>query len=179
MKAGFLGRFQPLHRGHHRVIKEKKEELDLKIIIGSPEKSRTQENPLTAEERIDIISECHDVEILELKDTEKTPEGNMEWAGKLEALPIDAVVSGNDLVKELVRDYTGLELVEPEIRKDSIYSGTEIRRRIRSGEEWRYLVPECCHEKMEELKDKIEESGQEYEFEPGWKKENAYHGTAD
>ncbi len=72
-----------------------------------------------------------------------------------------------------------MEVIEPEMHDPEIYSGTEIRRRMRSGEEWRYLVPRCAQDRVEEYEDKICESGIDYEFEPGWKRDNAYHGTAE
>ena len=164
MKA-FLGRFQPFHRGHLSVV----EGLDDFIIaVGSASKSRTEDNPLSFEERKRLIEACVDTEVVGLEDTGKTPEGNREWGEKLEGLGADVIVSGNDLVKRIVRDYTDLGLEEPEMLQQSIYSGTEIRRRIRSGEEWRYLVPDCAANLLEEDLSVIRESGPSHEFEPGW-----------
>lgn len=181
MKAGFLGRFQPLHLGHKKVIEEHRGEPDeFLILVGSADKKREQENPLSFEERRQIIHECFPaIEVVPLKDEGKTEEGNRRWAEKLEQKGIQAVVSQNDLVQRLVKEHTSLELVSQELYDPDLYSGTEIRRRIRSGEEWRYLVPDCATERIEELADVIKESGIDYEFTPGWKKENAMRDTAD
>ena len=127
-----------------------------------------------------MIQNCTDIQVNGIEDESKDEEGNRKWASKLEDEVEDAVlVSGNELVQRLVKEYTEIELREPDYSDPEVYSGTEIRRRIRSGEEWRYLVPECSTEILEEHLEAVEESGIEYEFEPGWKKENAFYGTAD
>lgn len=188
MKAGFLGRFQPLHLGHHNVIKQKKKDYkDFSIIIGSPERSRTEKNPLTFEERKELIKDCFPkIEVLGIADTEERPQesdpettANQKWSEEFEKKGFDIIISGNDKVKEILEKHTDIEVERPEMFNESIYSGTEVRRRIKSGEEWRYLTPECSHEPLEELIEKIKASGTQYNFEPGWKKDNAYHGTAE
>jgi nicotinamide-nucleotide adenylyltransferase len=179
MKVGFLGRFQPLHKGHHKVIEDHRDEYgEFKVIIGSSGEERTEDNPLSFEERKDLIQTCFpDIEVIGVEDETKDEEGNRKWIQKIEDTGIDAVISQNDLVQMLVGEYTDLKLIEQEMHDKGIYSGTETRRRIRSGEEWRYLVPKCCTEKIADLVDDIKESGTQYDFEPGWKRENAYHDT--
>lgn len=182
MKAAFLGRFQPLHQGHKQVIEKYSDEYDeLEVVIGSAQESRTEKNPLTAGEREIIIRECFpDPTIRKLEDEDRDDEGNRRWAEKLEEkIEAEIVLTQNDLVKELVEKHTGLEAVEQDLHDKDIYSGTEVRRRIRSGEEWRYLVPDCAKEKINELTEVIRKSGTQYDFEPGWKRENAYHSTAE
>ncbi|MFT4892999.1 MAG: nicotinamide-nucleotide adenylyltransferase [Candidatus Nanohaloarchaea archaeon] len=177
MKAVFLGRFQPFHLGHQKVIEEYRAEYSLKIVIGSAGKSRTEENPLTAEEREKIIRECYpDIEILYKEDHES----DKQWIKDLEEeVEADIIISQNGLVKRLVENHIDMSLIEQELYDEDIYSGTEIRRRIKSGEEWRYLVPDCAVEQVDRVEEIIKKSGIQYEFEPGWKKENAFHGTAD
>jgi nicotinamide-nucleotide adenylyltransferase len=181
MKAVFLGRFQPFHLGHHKVIEKYSKKYDLTLVIGSADKSRTEKNPLTVEEREKVIRECYpDIEIVYLDDTEKTEEGNREWMKKLdEQTEAGKIITQNSLVKKLSEKHSDMEIVEQDLFDEEIYSGTEIRRRIRSGEEWRYLVPDCSVELIDRLEEIIKKSGIQYEFEPGWKKENAFHGTAD
>ncbi|MFB6215482.1 MAG: adenylyltransferase/cytidyltransferase family protein, partial [Candidatus Aenigmatarchaeota archaeon] len=135
--AGFLGRFQPLHEGHYNVIKQYQEEYDdFNIVIGSAQKSRTEDNPLSFNERKELIHECFpDVDVIPLEDTEKDTEGNKEWAAKLESLGIDVVISRNDLVKSIIEEHTDLKLLEQDLYDKEIYSGTEVRRRIKSKEE--------------------------------------------
>ncbi len=126
-----------------------------------------------------MIQECFpDIEILGIADEGETEEGNRTWINKLkEKTDAEVVISRNELVKELVRSDEELELIEQDLYQKEIYSGTQVRRRVRSGQEWSYLVPECCEEEFGELTDKVKDSGIQYDFEPGWKKENAYHDT--
>ncbi|MFB6144900.1 MAG: adenylyltransferase/cytidyltransferase family protein [Candidatus Nanohaloarchaea archaeon] len=179
--AGFLGRFQPLHRGHAHVIDEYREEFDeFRLIVGSADKKRTEKNPLSFEERKNLIHDCYpDIEVIALEDTEKDEDGNREWAGNLEELDLDVIITQNELVKSILAEHTDMEVIEQEFHDKDIYSGTEVRRRIKSKEEWRYLTPDCAKERIEEFLETIRDSGIEYDFEPGWEPKNAYHGTAD
>ncbi len=181
MKAVFLGRFQPFHNGHESVVKKYRYEYDeFSIVVGSSEKEDTKDNPLSFQERREVIQECFpDLEVEALADEEKDEEGNKKWISKLEEKGADEVISGNKLVKRLVKEYSDMSVREPDMHDPEIYSGTEIRRRARSGEEWRYLIPKCAQERLEELEEKIKDAGHDFDFKPGWKKENAYHGTAD
>ena len=174
--AGFVGRFQPFHLGHYKVVEKYREKFqEFTLIIGSSSESGTEENPLSFEDRKEIIEACFpDLEIVGVEDTEK----DSDWARKMEDLDLEVVLSGNSWVKEALQD-SAVEVIEPEVFDPNIYSGTEVRRRIKSKEEWRYLVPGCSESQIEEKLEKIQESGINYEFEPGWKRENSYHSTAD
>lgn len=59
MKSGvFIGRFQPLHRGHVAVIKQALAECDqLTIILGSARSARSLRNPFRFDEREVMLSE--------------------------------------------------------------------------------------------------------------------------
>lgn len=177
--AAFIGRFQPFHRGHHQVVEKYQKEYDLKIVVGSSETEGTEKNPLSFEERKKLIEACHpDIEIIGVADEGDDDDGNQRWIKKVkEKTGAEAVISQNNLVKEIASEDSELKLVEQELYQEEIYSGTEVRRRVRSGEEWRYLLPDCCEEDFDELLEKVKDSGIQYDFEPGWKKENAYHDT--
>lgn len=178
-KAVLIGRFQPFHEGHKAVVDNYIDEYELVIAVGSAEQEGTEENPLSFEDRKAIISGCFpEIEIVGLKDFEKDDEGNKKWLNQLkEKTSANKVISRNSLVKSIVRDDSELELVEQDMHDPNIYSGTEVRRRVKSGEEWRYLVPECAESAIAERIEKIKKSGIQYEFEPGWKRENSYHDT--
>lgn len=178
MKAIYLGRFQPLHIGHKKVIEDYRDKFDdFTVVVGSAEKSRTDDNPLTAEEREEIIKECFpNIEIIYKDDHESDEQWSKELEEKVDA---EVVISQNDLVKQLVNNYTGMEIDEQNLYDPEIYSGSEIRRRIKSDEEWRYLVPKCAKGRIEDFVEVIKKSGTQYEFEPGWKKKNAYNDTTN
>lgn len=57
--AVFIGRFQPFHNGHKRVIEEALAKADkVLIIIGSAFAPRNYRNPFTYRERIDMIADA-------------------------------------------------------------------------------------------------------------------------
>ena len=66
--ALFVGRFQPFHRGHEKAIKNllKKYEKII-VVIAAAEKSRTEKNPFTAEERKAMLERAFPKEINENK----------------------------------------------------------------------------------------------------------------
>jgi nicotinamide-nucleotide adenylyltransferase len=182
MKAVFLGRFQPFHKGHYNVVEKYRGEYDdFSLVIGSAGAEETKDNPLSFEERKEVIQECFpELEIQKLEDEEKNKEGNRKWVTNLEdKTDAEKIISGNKLVQRLVSEYSEMNVQSPDMYDPEIYSGTEIRRRIRSGEEWRYLIPKESQERLEDLEEKIRDAGHDFSFKPGWKKENAYHETAD
>lgn len=178
-KAILVGRFQPFHLGHRKVVENYIGQYELVIGIGSADEEGSEENPLSFEDRKIIIRACYpDIDIIGINDYSSDEEGDQKWLAELkEKASPDKVISQNSLVKSLVEDDSELELVEQDMHDPGIYSGTEVRRRTKSGEEWRYLVPECAEEEIAERLEKFKESGIQYEFEPGWKKKNSYHDT--
>ena len=59
MKSLFIGRFQPIHKGHIHTIKqilEKNE--DIIIVVGSSQYSHTPDNPFTGGERVMLIRQA-------------------------------------------------------------------------------------------------------------------------
>ncbi len=62
----FIGRFQPFHEGHAKVVNTALENVDkLIILIGSANNPRTIRNPFTFEERKEFISALYAKEIAE------------------------------------------------------------------------------------------------------------------
>lgn len=161
MDAVFVGRFQPFHLGHFRVVEEYREEFEsFSLVMGSASKSRTPENPLTAEERKRIIRSCFpDIHIIELEDEGSTEEDNRRWAEKLEEeTGADVVISQNELVKRLVQEYTDMELVEQELYDPELFSATEIRKRVREGGDWEELVHDCAIRNIKECQGILRET---------------------
>lgn len=161
-RAAFLGRFQPFHKGHHETVKEYKQEYDeLVVVVGSAAKSGTERNPLTFEQRKEVIEACHpEVEIVPLEDEDRGEEGYPDWTERfIEKAEPDVVITRNDLVQRLVQKHSDAEIEEQELYKPDTCSGTRIRKRVREGKEWRYMVPDCNEEKIEEYRDIIAETG--------------------
>lgn len=132
-RATFLGRFQPYHEGHHRVVEWAREEYDVVLALGSPQQDRTAENPLTATERETLISACQpDVELVRVPDENRGEEGYPVWAERLvQRTDADVVCSRNELVQRLVRERTTARIEEqPEFdperfsgRRSAVVSG--------------------------------------------------------
>lgn len=156
----FIGRFQPFHKGHHQTVKKYKQGFEsFKIVVGSSSKSRTKKNPLNFQERKEIIEECHKVEIIPLKDEDRGKEGYKDWAKKLiEKTDADVVITRNKLVKELVKKHTNAETQQQKLYMPQKCSGTKIRQKIRSGNEWQDLVPECNQAKIKQYQKIISKS---------------------
>lgn len=160
-RATFLGRFQPYHEGHHRVVEWAREEYDFVLALGSPQQDRTPENPLTATERETLIRACEpDLELVRVPDENRGEAGYPVWAERLvDRTDADVVLSRNDLVQRLVREHTTARIEEQPEFDPERFSGTEVRRRIRAGEPWRELVPDCCEDELAELTDVIRRTG--------------------
>lgn len=176
MRVGFVGRFQPFHKGHKKAVETLQEEHEVVMVLGIAEE-RDRENPLNFEERKNIIRSCFpEIEIFGIEDRES----DKDWASELEQKTgIDAVATRNPKTNNAVKENNSLEIIEHEFHRKNVYSGTEVRRRLRSGEEWRYLVPKCAEKAIEKIIDKVKGSGIDYEFKPGWKRENSYYDTLD
>ena len=144
MRGFLIGRWQPLHNGHLTIIREIASEVDELIIgIGSAQRSHTTKDPFTAGERIMMIIKTlkkYDFPyyVIPIKDIEF----NAVWVSYIEALtpPFDVVYTGNPLVRELFveRDYI---VKKPKLYNRKEYSGSEVRKRMINGEEWKHLVP--------------------------------------
>jgi nicotinamide-nucleotide adenylyltransferase len=149
MRGLLVGRMQPFHKGHLEVIKIILEEVREVIIgIGSAQLSHTLKDPFTAGERIMMITKTLGANnisasryyIIPIEDITC----NSQWVSHVEMLtpPFDKVFTGNPLVQQLFKE-EGCAWEEPPLFNRKIYSGTEIRRRMLSDEDWQSLLPEA------------------------------------
>ena len=115
------------------------------IVIGSAEDSHTADNPFTASERYQMIAAS--LPEAALSRTHIVPVRDVHryaiWVNHVESYvpSFDVVYSNSELTRSLFSQ-AGYDVSTTEAYDDGLYSGTEIRRRIASGEEWRGLVPE-------------------------------------
>ena len=141
----YLGRFQPYHLGHHQVLSQIAQEVDEIIIcIGSAQKSHEIENPFTAGERMLMISnalEEFDIKhyVIPIEDIQR----NSLWVSHVKSMvpPFETAYTNNPLVIELFRE-AGIEVRQSPLFKRDSYSGTEIRRKMLSDDNWEHFVPE-------------------------------------
>ena len=145
MKKGLiLGRFQPFHLGHLRLIKAVKDDnLEPIICIGSAQKGRTKDNPFTTEERRIMVEavvsrlDC-EYQIYEIPDVNN----NDLYVSHLETFvpDFDTVYSGNSLVLKLFKA-AGYRIVMPEMVNRDVWEGAAIRQAMMVGDEWETAVP--------------------------------------
>ena len=143
-KGLILGRFQPFHLGHLRLIDAVKDDnLEPMICIGSAHEGRTKDNPFTTEERRIMVEtvvsrlDCK-YQIYEIPDVNN----NDLYVSHLKTFvpDFDAVYSGNSLVLKLFKA-AGYRIVRPEMVNREVWEGAAIRQAMTKGDEWRTAVP--------------------------------------
>ena len=147
MKRGlFVGRFQPYHMGHHNALINALKLVDeMVIIVGSARESFQPQNPFTAGERIEMISEalkedglfekCYIVAVDDISEYAL-------WAQRIKSYSpkFEIVFTNNPLVKELFEadGYKVEKLVSNNKRIDS----TKVRAKIEGREAISGMVPQ-------------------------------------
>ncbi|RUM35089.1 MAG: nicotinamide-nucleotide adenylyltransferase [Archaeoglobus sp.] len=166
-RAFFIGRFQPCHLGHMEVFRKILGEVDELIVgVGSAQESHTVENPFTAGERILMVSRALDElleKMLESGEIDKMKKlyiiplediyRNSLWVSHVMSMvpPFSVVYSNNPLVIRLFRE-AGVTVRSTKLYRRFEYQGTEIRRKMIEGEDWKNYVPDCVAEVIEEVK---------------------------
>jgi nicotinamide-nucleotide adenylyltransferase len=143
-RAFYIGRFQPYHNGHQTVLERIAVEADEIVIgVGTAQLSHELDNPFTAGERVLMITTALDglgcpFYVIPIEDIRR----NALWVAHVRAMtpPFDTVYSSNPLVVRLFGE-AGINVNSPSMYERATHSGTEIRRRMLSGEPWESLVP--------------------------------------
>lgn len=152
-----VGRMQPIHDGHMDVIKGILSEVDEVIIcVGSAQLSHTLKDPFTAGERIMMINKAltengipaASYYIIPVQDVIC----NSLWVAHVKMLtpPFEVVYSGNPLVQQLFSE-ANYRVSEPPLFNRETYSGTEVRRRMMNGDDWRSLIPDPVADVIDEI----------------------------
>ncbi len=146
MKRGlFVGRFQPYHTGHHNALKNALKSVDeMVIIVGSARESFQEQNPFTAGERVEMISEalkedglfgrCYIIAVDDIAEYALWSQRIKSYSPKF-----GVVFTNNPLVKELF-EADGYK-VERLVSNHSTIDSTIVRKRISAGESLGGLVP--------------------------------------
>ncbi len=145
MKALFIGRFQPFHKGHLKIIQDLSKKYNEVIIgIGSSQYSHTYDNPFTAGERIDMIKhslEGHGIKnyrVVLIPDIHNPP----KWVDHVKAIvpDFDVVITNNDFTEQLFKE-RNIKVENTKLYNKNLFSGKTIREKIRKNEPWMELVP--------------------------------------
>ena len=155
MKALFIGRFQPFHNGHLKVLQNASKAYDEVIIgIGSSQYSYTLDNPFTSDERKLMIEESlekvgvNNYKIILISDIHNPP----KWADHVLSIfsDFDVIITNNSLTKRLFSE-KGYSVEETPLYDKHRFSGKEIRRRMIKGERWGDLVPVSVFNLIKEI----------------------------
>lgn len=156
MRALYVGRFQPFHLGHLEILEKILTEYhEVIIIVGSAQRSHTLENPFTAGERIQMITETLDEErttkrvyIIPIDDIHR----HSVWVRHVESLTpaFEAVFSNEPVTIRLFKE-AGYTVRRTELIERSTWSGTEIRRRMLHGEAWEECMPQAVVRVIKEI----------------------------
>lgn len=154
-RALVIGRFQPLHMGHMEVLRRCAEESEhLTIGIGSAQYSHQSDNPFTAGERYMMIQGALRDEGIENYSIVPIEDLNRYaiWVSHVVAMcpTFDWVYSNNPFTRRLFTE-AGFEVRASPLYSRSLYSGTEVRRRIVEGEDWKSLVPSAVARVIDDI----------------------------
>ena len=157
MRALYVGRFQPMHLGHLRVIQHILDEAEeIIIVVGSAQISHELNNPFTVGERIVMIRRALEEAgvppsrywIVPVPDAEM----HMVWVSKVVGYcpSFDVVYTNEPLTRRLFLE-AGYEVRSIPYFNRLVYSATETRRRMLDDENWRELVPRAVAEYIQEI----------------------------
>jgi len=149
-----IGRFQPFHEGHLRVVEDIADDVDELVLgIGSADASHEPRNPFTAGERIMMIRNT--LTALETT-TYAVPLDDMDrnsvWVSHVESMSpwFDVAYSNNPLVIRLFRE-DGIDVHQTRMFDRDNLKGSEIRKLMARDDEWEQFVPDAVVEVVEEV----------------------------
>ncbi len=146
-KAIFIGRFQPLHKGHCHAIKNIIEREDighLFIIIGSADKKGTVDNPLSFDTRKNMLEKVFRAKIDEKKISVLGLDdcsSDDEWIKNLKSIApdFDMAFTGNDWTRRCLESVCIVE--RQEFYDEKHLNGTYIRSCIKNRKDISSLLP--------------------------------------
>jgi len=153
----FVGSFQPFHFGHLEATRDVLEEVDeLVIVIGSAQRSHVRDCPFTAGERLVMVRRALEEAGIDHRRVWVVPvpdvDLHMMWVSVVEGYtPKFAVVYSNEPIRRRLFIEAGYEVRSIPFHKREVYSSTDVRKRMVSGEDWERLVPKCVADFIEEI----------------------------
>ncbi len=136
-----------MHKGHLSVIHYILDEFsELIIVIGSAQISHELNNPLTSGERIEMLKLALNEVGIDSKRIFVVPVSDVYahslWVGLVKSIcpAFNVVFSNESLTRRLFKE-SGYDVRTIPFFKREVYSATEVRRRMLTGENWEELVP--------------------------------------
>jgi nicotinamide-nucleotide adenylyltransferase len=154
MRGCYIGRFQPYHNGHHRMVEEIASEVDEVVLgIGSAGDSHTTRNPFTAGERVMMVTKAvAEFDVTSYAVPIEDLERNSVWVSHVQSMSpsFDVAYSNNPLVIRLFEE-AGVEVRQSPMFNRTVLEGTEVRERMIEGGDWQSLVPGAVVDIIEEI----------------------------
>lgn len=151
-----IGRFQPFHDGHAKVVEQIVDDVDELVLgIGSAGDSHTVRNPFTAGERIMMITKSLEDVGLDVTTYTVPVEDlnrNSVWVSHIESISprFDIAYSNNPLVIQLFVE-AGVEVRQTPMYNRDELKGSNIRKLMAEGGDWEQYVPTAVVEVIEEV----------------------------
>ena len=154
MRGFYIGRFQPFHDGHRRMVEEIAAEVDELVLgIGSAGDSHTTRNPFTAGERVMMVTKAVanlpvTTYVVPIEDLDR----NSVWVSHVQSMSprFEVAYSNNPLVIRLFEE-AGVEVRSSPMFRRDVLEGTELRDRMIRGESWESLVPAAVADVIAEI----------------------------
>lgn len=155
----YIGRFQPLHKGHiHSLLWCMGKVDELVVAVGSSDKSFESRNPFTAGERIEMIRKAIEEEAKDKLDKTiliPVPDvgTHVLWSYNMDLLvPRYTTIFTNDPFTSMLFEERGKDVVRPTMINRDRMSATEVRYRIAGDKDWQELVSSSTIELINQLK---------------------------
>lgn len=143
----FIGRFQPLHNGHLKVLETMCKTFDTVIIgIGSSNVSETDKNPYDYKTRKKMIEQSlkpfhfKNYKIITIPDINDPP----NWVNHVLSIISDfnVIITNNDFTKKLFEEKGYFVMGTCGYDEKTRLSASQIRKKIKDNDEsWKELVP--------------------------------------
>ncbi|ELZ73116.1 nicotinamide-nucleotide adenylyltransferase [Haloferax prahovense DSM 18310] len=154
MRGFYIGRFQPYHNGHHRMVEEIATEVDELVLgIGSAGDSHSPRNPFTAGERIMMVNKAvSDFDITTYAVPIEDLDRNSVWVSHVQSMSpaFEVAYSNNPLVIQLFKE-AGVEVHQSPMFNREVLEGTEVRQRMIEDRDWESLVPDEVADVVREI----------------------------
>ena len=155
MNGLLIGRFQPFHLGHLEAVRFALSKVDkLWIGIGSSNKPNEKNNPFSADERKEMILSSIDYSIANRIQIFFIPdlENHEKWIENIDLIVPDFdVIFSNDELTQSLYSKRGKKVIQVPFKDREILSGTNIRNKILSDQDWQTLVPDGTKSVLKKL----------------------------
>ncbi len=155
MKALVVGRFQPLHNGHCKIIDHAIQHHEfIQIGIGSSQYHSSFENPYTYEERKKMLTLYFDSKNYDSYTIHPIPDIHdpPHWVAHLNTIvtDFDCVVTNNPQTKTLF-EAAGITVETPGLHNREKLKGVVVRKLMFSHQHWEDFVPKSIISYLQSL----------------------------